>query len=85
MSTTATAPHRILAAETSTPILASAQETEPARLSLLAFDPLVELWMLSKRFAAHARQLETQAATAISQSSNSAPATPGCFSSTFDV
>ena len=52
------------------------------RPSLLAFDPLGELWMLSKRFAAHARHLERQAVRAISNTSNSAQAIQECSSST---
>ncbi len=70
---------------TSPRIQASSPETEPPRLSLLASDPLAELWMLSKRFAEHAHQLRTLHGTVISQSSSSAPEIPGCFSSTFDV
>jgi hypothetical protein len=70
-------------AETTTaPTREWAPATESVRHLLPASDPLGALWTLSKSFASHARRLEVQAATAISRSLNSEPATQECYSST---
>lgn len=71
MTTTAIAPVPISETETNPRTLASARVTEPPRLSRHGSTPLTELWLGSRNLLALARRMESQAAIAISRSSNS--------------